>query len=133
MSDTDDAAARELIRQQVEQHGGLVIFAEEAEHVSGLAERLSDRIIAALRKAGHLRTPGTVEVVLDDLEMAVEWMDQTDNPWPGELFSETGVAADIAKDQIKSAIYNHYAALAAGADELAAGAAASSSGTERVR
>ena len=62
MSGTDDAAARELIRQQVEQHGGLVIFAEEAEHVSGLAERLSDRIIAALRAAGHLRTTGTVEV-----------------------------------------------------------------------
>ena len=93
----------------------------------------AELILSALRKAGHLRTPGTVEVVLDDLEMAVEWMDQTDNPWPGELFSETGVAADIAKDQIKSAIYNHYAALAAGADELAAGAAASSSGTERVR
>ena len=51
---------------------------------------------------------GQVCVDRDDLELAIEWMDQTDNPWSGEAFRETWAASLVARDQLKDALHESY-------------------------
>ena len=61
--------------------------------------------LTALAEAGY------VIVERDNLEMAVEWMDQTENPWSGsETFAETWTAALVAQYELKDVIHEFYAA-----------------------
>jgi hypothetical protein len=57
-----------------------------------------------------------VIVARDDLEMAVEWMDQSDNPWSGvDVFQDTWTAALVAHYALKDVLHESYAARPDGA------------------
>jgi len=66
--------------------------------------------IDLLRRLARAAAPpsGQVCVDRDDLELAIEWMDQTDNPWSGEAFRETWAASLVARDQLKDALHESY-------------------------
>ena len=67
-------------------------------------ERATDAILSALAEAGHLIASA------DDVELAVEWMDQTDNPWSGEMYRETWADSLVMRDQLRAALAAYHAA-----------------------
>ena len=80
------------------------LAAEQGNRIHGWGRGTSRQLLSALTDAGY------VIVERDDLELAVEWMDQSDNPWSGEAFQETWVDSLLMRDRLKDALAESYAA-----------------------
>lgn len=104
MTDETRRDARSIIVESLKQHGD--------EHYGGYyvgALDDADPILDALYAGFTLAGPGEIVVSRDDLEMAVEWMDQSENPWTGDT-PDTAAAAFVAHYALKDALAESYAA-----------------------